>query len=113
MGKQYVRLQGAKIVKEDMKELLKIPVAEYIMVDVKGIEKQISLMEINEKGTITKVIADEGEREKFDREWIKEGNEIEIMHRLDPENIPLMVVVDNKSHVVGAGLTEKIFVKET
>jgi Fe2+ transport system protein FeoA len=112
MGEQYVRLQGAKIVKEDMKELLKIPAVEYIMVDVKGIEKQISLMEINEKGKIAKVIADKGKSEKFDREWIKEGNEIEIMHRLDPENIPLMAMVDNKSYIVGAGLTDKILVKE-
>lgn len=65
---------------------------------------------VGEKGKITKVLAEHGKRDKFDREWIKEGNEIEIMHRLDPESVPLMVMADGKSHVLGAGLTEKIFV---
>jgi FeoA domain. len=110
LGEQYVRLQGAKIVKEDMRELLKIPAVEYIIVDVNGTEKQISFMETGESGKITKVIADKGKRERLDKEWIKEGNEIEIMHRLDPESLPLMVKVEDKSHVIGAGLTEKIFV---
>jgi len=111
-GSQYIRLQGAKIVKEDMKELLSIPPAEYIMVDVDGAEKQISLMETGEQGKITKVIAPHGKRDKFDREWIKEGNKVEIMHRLDPESVPLMVKIGDKSHVLGAGLTDKIFVEE-
>jgi len=111
-GPQYVRLQGTKIVKEDMKELLSIPPAEYIMVDVDGADKQISLMDTGEKGKITKVIAPHGKRDKFDREWIKEGNQIEVMHRLDPESVPLMVRVGDKSHVLGAGLTEKILVEE-
>jgi len=111
-GPQYVRLQGTKIVKADMKELLSIPPAEYIMVDVDGADKQISLMDTGEKGKITKVIAPHGKRDKFDREWIKEGNQIEVMHRLDPESVPLMVRVGDKSHVLGAGLTEKILVKE-
>jgi len=113
LGEQYVRLQGAKIVTEDMKELLSLPPAEYIMVDVGGTEKQVSLMEIGEKGKITKVLAEHGKRDKFDREWIKENNEIEIMHRLDPESVPLMVMADGKSHVLGAGLAEKIFVVKT
>jgi len=39
LGEQYVRLQGAKIVTEDMKELLSLPPAEYILVDVSGTEK--------------------------------------------------------------------------
>jgi Fe2+ transport system protein FeoA len=112
LGNQYVRLQGTKIVKEDMKELLSVPPVAYFMVDVAGTEKQVSLMVIGEKGKITKVIADRGKREELDREWIKEGNEIEIMHRLDPESVPLMVRVGDKSHVVGAGLAEKIFVQE-
>ena len=111
-GSQYVRLQGTKIVKADMKELLSIPPAEYIIVDVDGADKQISLMETGEKGKITKVIAPHGKRDKFDREWIKEGNQIEIMHRLDPESVPLMVRIGDKSHVLGAGLTEKILVEE-
>jgi Fe2+ transport system protein FeoA len=111
-GSQYIRVQGAKIVTEDMRELLTLPPAEYIVVDVDGSEKQISLMETGEKGRITKVMAEHGKREKYDREWIKEGNLVEIMHRLDPESIPLMVKVGDKSHVVGAGLAEKIFVEE-
>jgi Fe2+ transport system protein FeoA len=111
-GSQYIRLQGAKIVKEDMKELLSIPPVEYIMVDVDGTDKQISLMETGEKGKITKVIASHGKRDKLDREWIKEGNKVEIMHRLDPESVPLMVKIADKSHVLGAGLTEKILVEE-
>ncbi|MCF6148720.1 MAG: hypothetical protein E3K37_08680 [Candidatus Kuenenia sp.] len=112
LGEQYVRCQGVKIFNENMKELLKLPPVEYIIVDVNGTEKQISFMKTGEKGKIAKVIAEKGNREKFDREWIKEGNEIEIMHRLDPESIPLMVKVENKSHVIGAGLTEKIFVEK-
>jgi len=111
-GPQYIRLQGTKIVTSDMKELLSIPPAEYIMVDVDGTEKQISLMETGEKGKITKVIAPHGKRDKFDREWIKEGNQIEVMHRLDPESVPLMVKIGDKCHVLGAGLTEKILVEE-
>lgn len=109
-GEQYVRLQGAKIVTEDMKGLLSLPPVEYIMVDVSGTEKQVSLMEIGEKGKITRVLAEHGKRDKYDREWIKEGNEIEVMHRLDPESVPLMIIADGKSHVLGAGLAEKIFV---
>jgi len=54
-------------------------------------------MGIGEKGKITKVLAEHGKRDKFDREWIKEGNEIEIMHRLDPESVPLMVREAKKS----------------
>ncbi len=69
-------------------------------------------MEIGESGKITKVIADKGKHERFDKEWIKEGNEIEIMHRLDPESIPLMVKIGERSHVIGAGLTDKIFVEK-
>ncbi len=111
LGEQYVRLQGAKIVKSDMKELRKLHSVEYIIVDVEGAEKQISLMEAGESGKITKVIADKGKRERFDKEWIKEGNEIEIMHRLDPEIIPLMVKIGERSHIIGAGLTDKIFVE--
>ncbi|MCF6156308.1 MAG: ferrous iron transport protein A [Candidatus Brocadia sp.] len=79
-GKQYVRRQGTKIVTEDIKELLSLLPAEH------------------------------GKCNKFDREWIKEGNEIEIMRRLDPESVTFMVMNDGKSHVLGAGLTEKIFV---
>jgi len=112
LGEQYVKLQGVKIMKNDMRELLKLPAVEYIIVDVKGLEKQVSLMGIGESGTIRKVIADKGKREKLDREWIHEGNTIEIMHRSDPDSIPLMVRIDNKSHIIGAGLTEKIFVEE-
>jgi Fe2+ transport system protein FeoA len=111
-GSQYIMLQGIKITKEDMKELLSIPPAEYILVDVDGADKQISFMETGEKGKITKVIASHGKRDKFDREWIKEGNTVEIMHRLDPESVPLMVKIGDKSHVLGAGLTEKILVEE-
>lgn len=111
-GPQYIRLQGEKIVKADMKELLSIPPAEYIMVDVDGTDKQISLMETGEKGEITKVIAPHGKRDEFDREWIKEGNEVKIMHRLDPESVPLMIKIGDKSHVLGAGLTEKILIEE-
>jgi Fe2+ transport system protein FeoA len=70
-------------------------------------------MEVGESGKIIKVIADKGKQERFDREWIKEGNTIDIMHRLEPESIPLLVKVGDKSHVIGAGLTEKIFVEET
>jgi len=112
LGEQYVKLQGVKIMKNDMRELLKLPAVEYIIVDVKGLEKQVSLMGTGESGTIRKVIADKGKRERLDKEWIKKGNTIEIMHRADPESIPLMVRIENKSHIVGAGLTEKIFVEE-
>ncbi len=94
-----------------MKELLKLPSVEYIIVDVKGTKKQISLMETGESGKITKVIADKGKRERFDKEWIKEGNEIEVMHRLDPKIIPLMAKIGERSYVIGAGLTDKIFVE--
>jgi Fe2+ transport system protein FeoA len=111
-GRQYVRVQGAKIVTEDIRELLSLPPAEYIMADVNGTEKQISLMEVGEKGKITRITAEHGKREKYDREWIKEGNLVEVMHRLAPESVPLMIRVDNKSHVVGAGLAEKIFAEE-
>jgi len=111
-GCQYIRVQDAKIVTEDMRELLSLPPVAYLMVDVNGTEKQISLMETGEKGKFTRIIAEHGKREKYDREWIKEGNLVEVMHRLDPESVPLMVRVDNKNHVVGAGLAEKIFVEE-
>jgi Fe2+ transport system protein FeoA len=111
-GSQYIRLQETKIVKSDMKELLSIPPAEYIMVDVDGTEKQISLMETGEKGKITNVIAPHWKRDTFDREWIKEGNQIEVMHRLDPESVPLMVKVGDKSHILGAEMTENLLVEE-
>lgn len=73
-GSQYVRLQGTKVVRADMKDLLSIPPAEYIMVDVDGTDKQISLMETGETGKITNVIAPHGKRDELDREWIKGGN---------------------------------------
>jgi Fe2+ transport system protein FeoA len=113
LGEQHVMMNFQKIFTADMRELLKISPAEYIIVNSSGTEKQISFMEIGESGKIIKVIADKGKQEQFDREWIKEGNTIEIMHRLDPESIPLMVKVGDTSHVIGAGLTEKIFVEET
>jgi len=113
LGEQHVMINFQKIFTADMRELLKIPPAEYIIVNSNRTEKQISFMEVGESGKIIKVIADKGKQERFDREWIKEGNTIEIMHQLDPEGIPLMVKVGDKSHVIGAGLTEKIVVEET
>lgn len=34
------------------------------------------------------------------------------MHRLDPESVPLMVRVGDKSHILGAAMKEMIHVEE-
>lgn len=102
-GDQYV------LVEEERK--VGLPSVAYILVETKDGEKQLPFMEKGEGGVITKVIACEHEREHFDKLWIKEGSHIIMLYREEPQNIPLMVSIKGKRHIIGAELADRIFVE--
>ncbi len=51
------------------------------------------------------------ETAELDKHWIKEGNEIRVLHRKEPDAHPLMVSVNGVCHHIPTGLTEKIYVE--
>ena len=102
-GDQYVLVEGVRKVG--------LPAVAYVLVETEEGEKQLPFMEKGEEGAITEVIVPMGEEELYDKLWIKKGSHVRVLYREEPRNIPLMVSVRGEEHIIGAGLTDKIFVK--
>jgi Fe2+ transport system protein FeoA len=51
-------------------------------------------METGENGLITQIAGGGNLTAELDKHWIKEGNEIRVLHRKEPDAHPLMVLVN-------------------
>ncbi|MDY7033159.1 MAG: FeoA domain-containing protein [Thermodesulfobacteriota bacterium] len=73
------------------------------------VKKQLCTLGTGEKGKITLILTGEHLAEKFDRHWIKEGAEVQALHRLEAHGHPLMIMVNGVHYHIPQGLTKKIY----
>jgi hypothetical protein len=105
-------IPGVQYVKVNDERIIGLSAIEYVLVETNNGSKQISLMEIGEEGVIKEVFAPEGKEDVYDRKWIKKGSKVKILYKEEPDDIPLLTEINKKEkHVIGAGLTDKIFVE--
>ena len=83
---------------------------ELVFIDIDGEEKQLCTLATGEKGKITRILAGEHLLEEFDRHWIKEGAQVQALHRLETLGHPLMILINGVRHHIPEELTKKIYV---
>ncbi|OEU84752.1 MAG: hypothetical protein BA865_09385 [Desulfobacterales bacterium S5133MH4] len=103
-----VNLEGFVLIRDELYDY-ELP-GEFVFVDIDGKEKQLCTMSVGERGKITRILGGEDLTAELDRHWIKEGNEVQALHRSETPGDALMVWVIDERHHIPTGLTEKIYV---